>query len=136
MRSVRKYGPLVGRVLIATPFLYFGAYKLSNWEMMTGWLQFKGLPAQCLLLGAATLIEIVGGLLLLTGFKTRWVAVTLLLYLLPVHFFMHMFWVLEGIERQAQFESFLKGLMIIGGLVFVFTHGPGAVAIDNRSRDD
>ncbi|MFQ5510675.1 MAG: DoxX family protein [Candidatus Krumholzibacteriia bacterium] len=134
MDAFRKYSPLAGRILIALPLINFGIYKLSNWNMMQQWFQFKGLPAPEFLLGAAILVEIIGGLLLIAGFKVRWTVVALVGYLVIVHFTMHNFWAVEGAERQPELENFLKGLMIIGGLLIVFANGPGAVSLDNRAR--
>lgn len=132
MTKLERYGPLAGRLLIALPFLDFGIYKLTNWTMMVGWLEMNGLPLPALLLGAAIVLELVGGTLLIAGARTRWVAVALALYLVPVTFLLHDFWTFEGIVRQGQRESFGKGLMIIGGLIFVALQGAGAVSLDER----
>ena len=135
MNRLQQHGPLAGRILMAFAFLSFASYKLGNWEMMLGWLQFKSLPIPAFLLGAAILTEFVGGLLLIAGFKARWVAVVLILYLIPVHLTLHNYWSLEvGSERQGQREQFEKGLMIIGGLLFVASFGPGPISIDHRLR--
>ena len=54
------------------------------------------------------------------GFKVRWIAAMLVLYLIPVHVLMHNFWAMDpGAERQAQLEEFGKGLMIMGGLLLI-----------------
>jgi len=52
MNRQQQYAPLVGRVLLALPLWSFASYKLGNWEMMLGWLQFKALPMPSFLLGA------------------------------------------------------------------------------------
>ena len=134
MDALKTFSPLVGRILIALPLLDFGIYKLTNWEMMQGWLQYKGFPAAALFLGAAIAFELVGGALLIVGFQARWAALALALYLVPVTFVIHNFWVLEGAERQSGSESFGKGLMIIGGLLFVFVNGAGAFSVDNKLK--
>jgi len=131
MNRQQQLAPLVGRVLMALPLWSFASYKLGNWEMMLGWLQFKALPMPSFLLGAAIVTEFVGGLLLISGFKVRWTAVVLILYLIPVHLTLHNYWTMEiGAERQGQVEQFMKGLMIMGGLLFVATFGPGQLSLD------
>jgi uncharacterized membrane protein YphA (DoxX/SURF4 family) len=59
---------------MALPLWSSASYELGNWEMMLGWLQFKGLPIPAFLLGAAILTEFVGGLLLIVGFRVRYSA--------------------------------------------------------------
>ncbi|MEN8145559.1 MAG: DoxX family protein [Gemmatimonadota bacterium] len=131
---LEKHGPLVGRILIAVPLLSFGWYKTQNFEMMSGWMRFLELPAPSLLLGAAIAFELVGGLLLIAGYKTRWAALALILYIIPVTFVIHSFWSVEDlVQRQAALESFSKGIIIIGGLLFVATFGAGPVSVDGRA---
>lgn len=135
MNRMQAYAPFVGRILMALPFLSFASYKLGNWEMMLGWLQFKSLPMPSFLLGAAIATEFVCGLLLIAGFKVRWAAAVLTLYLIPVHLSLHNYWTLEiGPERQGQVEQFGKGLMIMGGLLFVAVFGPGPISVDRWLR--
>ena len=134
MKSLQKYSPLAGRILIALPFLYFGVKKLLKWGMMTGWMASMGWPVPWFWNGAAMLLEIVGGLLLVAGFQTRWTALALTLYLVSVNFVIHNFWAFEGVERAAEIENFGKNIMIIGGLLFIYAFGPGAVSLDNRSK--
>lgn len=135
MNSLQKYSPLVGRILIALPFLHFGTLKLLKWGMLTGWMASMGWPVPWFWNGAAMLLEIVGGLLLIAGFQARWTALALALYLASVTFLLHDFWAFEGVERAAESEHFGKGLMIIGGLLFIYAFGPGAGSIDNRSEN-
>jgi len=135
MNRQQQYAQLVGRVLMALPLWSFASYKVGNWEMMLGWLQFKSLPIPSFLLGASIVIEFVGGLLLIAGFRVRWTAVVLIFYLIPVHLTLHNYWTLEiGAERQGQVEQFGKGLMIMGGLLFVSTFGPGPLSLDHWLR--
>ena len=134
MNSLQRYSPLAGRILIALPFVYFGVLKLLNWEMMVGWMASMGWPVPWFWNGAAVVLEIVGGLLLVAGFQARWAALALALYLVSVTFVIHDFWAFEGVERSAEIENFGKGLMIIGGLLFIFAFGSGSVSIDTRSK--
>ena len=133
MDAFQRHAPLVGRVLIALPLLLFAIDKASQWEMMVGWLRAMNWPAPSLVMGLAIGTEIVGGLMIAIGFRTRIAASVLIAYLLAVHFLLHNFWVLEGAERQGQFEQFFKGAMIIGGLLYVTTFGAGPASLDERS---
>ena len=136
MSKVEKYFPLVGRVLIAVPFIKFATDKIRNWDMVFEWMQYIDVPAPALALGLANAIELIGGILLIVGFRTRWVALIMALYLIPVHFIVHNFWAAEAAERASQIENFGKGMIIIGGLLFVCLHGAGAYSLDARSSQN
>ena len=140
MQGVQGFVLLVARLFIGIPFITFGIYKLSNFEMLSGWMAFKNLPVPEVLLFIAIAFEIIGGLMLITGLKLRLVAVLLILYLIPVHFAMHDYWAVEDpLEKQSQIESFSKGFMIMGGLLFMALTGAGSTSVDallNRTQDE
>lgn len=130
MDAIRSYSPVLGRILMALPLLNFSVYKLTNWDMMVGWMAFVGFPIAGFFLGAAIVTEFAGGLLLIAGYKARQAAGVLFLYLVPVTFMLHNFWAFDGAERQGQVENFGKGLMIMGGLLFILAFGPGRPSVD------
>ena len=134
MGRMRDLIPLAGRILIALPFIKFGTDKIRNWDMVVPWMQSMGLPAPALLLGLATGIEVIGAICLILGFWTRWVALTMALYLIPVHLLIHNFWAVAAAQRSSEIESFGKGMMIIGGLLFVMLFGAGRISVDARAR--
>jgi putative oxidoreductase len=90
----------------------------------------KGMTMLPIFYGAAVAIEILAGLFILLGYKTRWAAALLALYLIPVTFVFHYFWDLEGAARTLQMYMALKNLAIIGGLLFLLGSGPGKFAYD------
>jgi len=134
LKALERYIPFVGRILIALPLLNFSTYKFSNWDMMIEWIGFIGVPGPSIALGLSIMIEFVAAIMLIVGFKTRWAAIVLAAYLVPVTIMAHNFWTLEGVARQGGIESFGKGVMIIGGLLFVFAFGSGPISIDNRKN--
>lgn len=124
--------PLVARILIAIPLIKFGTDKIRNWDNVRQWMEYVQWPAPTLLLGTANTIEVVGAILLIVGFRTRWVALVIALYLIPVHLLVHNFWAVEIAERGELIEHFGKGMMIIGGLLFAFLSNPGPFSLDAR----
>ena len=93
--------------------------------MIEGYMKLNGVPAVELLLYASAIIEIVGGLLILVGFRARAGALLLFLWLIPVTIMMH---AIPG-GRLNQVEV-LKNLAIMGGLLILATQGPGAYSVD------
>lgn len=136
MRRLKEYVPLIGRILIALPFIKFATDKIRNWDMVFEWMQSIGVPAPALALGLANAIELIGAVCLIVGFRTRWAALTLALYLIPVHVLVHDFWAVEAAERASQIENFGKGMIIIGGLLFVYLYGSGAISVDARGIEN
>jgi putative oxidoreductase len=84
------------------------------------------------LLAAATVLEILGAISVLTGWKTRWGAAALVAFLVPVTLVFHNFWAYQGAEAQLQTIQFLKNVSIGGGLLAIFAAGPGALSVDAR----
>jgi len=77
----------------------------------------KGIPLATVALAITLLIEIGGGLLVLTGFHARYAALVIALWLVPVTLVFHHFWGIPAEQQQDQMINFLKNLAIIGGLL-------------------
>ncbi|HXE73745.1 MAG TPA: DoxX family protein [Candidatus Nitrosotenuis sp.] len=108
----------LGRACLAAIFVLSGFEKLWNWPQVAQQLAWQGWPVPELLGLAAMLLELVGGLLLLTGFLPHLAAGMLLLFLIPVTWSFHNFWSGPGLDRFQQIQ-FLKNLAIMGGLLVV-----------------
>ena len=52
------------------------------------------------------------------------------LYLIPVSFYLHNFWVVEGAARMNRQIHFLKNVAIMGGLLILAANGAGGASID------
>ncbi|MBI5159803.1 MAG: DoxX family protein [Micrococcales bacterium] len=128
--------PLVARILMSAIFLSTGIAKFADWSGTAAYMQSNGLPAVPVLLTAAAMIEIVGGLCLLLGLQARTAAMVLVLYLIPVTVVFHGFWSYTGMDRMIQTVNFMKNLAIMGGLCHVFAFGPGRISLDDRVRGE
>ena len=121
---------LLGRILLSAIFIISGVSKLFNWATTSQFMAMHGVPMPSLFLLGAILIEIVGGLSLLLGFRARQGAALLFLYLIPVTLIFHDFWALGGADRQMQMINFLKNISIMGGLLEVVALGAGRMSLD------
>jgi putative oxidoreductase len=70
-------------------------------------------------------IELVGGLMIAVGFKARWAAWAIFLFLIPVTVIFHPAW-----ADPAQAIAFNKNLAIMGGMLYVAFMGPGRLSLD------
>ena len=71
-----------------------------------------------------------GSLMLLFGYRAKLGAGMLLIYLVPVTFIAHNWWMLDrGTERHTMSVMFMKDLAVIGGLLMVMVNGAGRFSI-------
>ena len=119
--------PLVGRALLAPLFLVSGIGKLTAFTATVGYIGSVGLPFPELAYGGAVAVEVIGGLMLLAGYRTRWVALALALFTLATAFLFH-----SALADQNQFIHFLKNIAVTGGLIQVAAFGAGRWSLDAR----
>lgn len=128
-----QFGFFVARLLLATVFIFAGISKFLNPEPALTLMALKGVSNPHLLLYLAITIEIVGALSLILGWKTRWGAFVLVVFVIIMNYLMLQFWnEPEGPVRQAEMMNFFKNLSLIGGLLYLLFVGPGRIAIDNH----
>lgn len=97
-------------------------------------MAFKGMTNIPLYLYGAATIEAIGGLFLFFGCKARLGAILLLVFIVPVTYIFHDFWILEGADRQMQMILFSKNLAIFGGLLYILSCGSGDCSVDAMLR--
>jgi len=118
---------LCARLLMSAVFLISGVSKLSNAEGTMAYIASAGLPFPEFSFGVAVLVEILGSILLIVGYRTRLVAVLLAVFSIVAALAFH-----YQIQDQNQFIHFLKNLAIAGGLLHVAAFGPGSLSVDGR----
>ena len=110
----------LGRALLGALFLISGIGKIFGFAGVAGWMASAGLPFASLLLGLTIAIEVIGGLLLIIGWHSRWAALALAAFLVPVTAIFHGFWSADDAHFQEQLTAFLKNAAILGGMLLVF----------------
>lgn len=131
---VKRYGPLVGRMLMALIFLQSAVGKITAFGATAGAMAAKGMPMTEVLLVGAIVIELVGAILLIVGLHTRWAALALIIFLVPATLYFHNYWTYPETEVRNQRNHFMKNVTIIGALVFVMGVGAGPLSVDSRRR--
>lgn len=117
-----------GRILLAAIFIISGLGKLAAPAGTIGYIASAGLPFATLAFGIAVAVELGGGLLLVLGVKTRWVAAILAVFSIVTGLAFH-----NAIGDQNQFIHLMKNLAMAGGLLQVVAFGAGAFSIDARA---
>jgi putative oxidoreductase len=118
---------VVARVLMAQMFIISGWQKLLGYSGTEGYFASLGIPMASVVTPLVILIELGGGLALLLGFKTRWVAAVIALFTLGAALVAHL-----DFADQAQAINFMKNLAIAGGLLMFVRYGGGAASIDAK----
>ena len=117
-----NYIPTAARVLLAVLFVVAGYGKIGGYDGTMGYMASQGVPGMLLPLVIA--LEIGGGLLLIVGFQTRWVALALAAFTVAASLIFHI--------GDGQMTMFLKNMAITGGLLLVYVHGAGPLSLDAR----
>ena len=129
MSELLRFAPLLGRILIAVLFVPAGFGKLTGFQGAVGYAASAGMPLPALGIAAAIAIELGGGLLLLVGYKARWVALAMALFSIVAAIFFH-----NNFADQMQQINFFKNLAIAGGLLQIVYFGAGPFSLDNRGK--
>ena len=124
----------VGRLLMAALFLPSGYHKLTGFSAFAASLGPKGLPYPEVWAVLAIAIEILGPIALILGVLPRWTALVLIAFTAMATWTTHLYWTFEGAAYRQQQIQFFKNLAIIGGLLFYFASGPGALSLRRGSR--
>ncbi len=126
-----RYLPFVGRLMIGLPFAMSGLGKLAAYGATTEMISAAGLPLSPLAFGVAVVVELGGGVLLIAGYRARFVAIALAVFSLVAAVSFH-----NDFADQNQMIHFLKNVMMAGGLLQIAAFGAGALSIDNRRSKD
>jgi putative oxidoreductase len=138
---------LLGRAFLAFIFFHEAYDSFLFFQTTTSKMEYYGLTwHQDALLYGAIIFLIVGGLMVLLGYRPKTGAFLLLLYWVPVTFIVHDFWnvpksceitfacqdiglVGTDLYRRLQAFFFMKNLAIIGGLLMILVNGSGKYSI-------
>jgi putative oxidoreductase len=112
---------LVARALLAGIFILSGIGHFAQAEGMSQYAQAKGVPAAKAGVLFSGVLALVGGLSVLLGVYPDLGALLLVVFLLPVTFFMHAFWKeTDPMVKQTENIAFLKNVGLIGGALILF----------------
>lgn len=121
----------LGRFLYSLIFLMtVGHFSSAS----IGFAAQQGVPAAGLLVPLSGVIAILGGLSVTLGYKAKVGAWLLVLFLVPVSFYMHNFWaVTDPTMRGVQIAHFMKNVSMLGAALLIAHFGAGPISLDARS---
>ena len=116
---------LAARILISALFLLNGVFKISNYDGTVGWMEGFGIPG--ILIIPAIILEIVGPILIILGYKAKIAAGFLSLFCIATAVIFH-----NDFSDQMQLGSFLKNIALAGGFIFIFINGTKDFSLDKK----
>jgi len=121
----------IARIALAILFLWGGAMKLLGYAGFIAYLRTHGVPYAQFTAPVAVAVEVLGGLALVFGVRTRFVAFVLAAYALVTAILGHDFWnVTEATLQQDAVVHFWKNVAIAGGFLLLTVTGAGRASID------
>ncbi len=128
MSNTQRFLPAFGRLLIAVLFLMSGLGKIAAPAATIGYIASAHLPVPEAAYGVSLVVELIGGLLLVLGYRVRLVAAVLAVFTLGAALGFH-----NNFADQNQMIHFMKNIAIIGGLLQVAAFGAGGFSLDARA---
>jgi len=125
MIHIQKYIPLAARVFLSAIFLFSGVTKLINFSGTVAWMESFGFSIAGLFLIGSIIIELGVGLSLVLGYKAKYSAFVLAVYLVIVSAVFHF-----DFSDPNNPLTLLRHLGMIGGLLLISVYGAGPVSID------
>ena len=116
---------LVGRILISALFLLNGVFKINNYDGTVGWMESFEIPG--ILIIPAIILEIVGPILIILGYKAKIAAGLLSIFCIVTAVIFH-----NDFSDQMQLGSFLKNIALAGGFLFIFINGTKDFSLDKK----
>jgi len=112
---------IIGRVLFSLIFISSGISHLTKVEAMSGYAQFKKVPAPKLAVIVSGLVIVLGGLYIALGVWADLGGLLLAGFLILTAFLMHNFWTIQDPQaKQGEMINFLKNLALAGAALIIF----------------
>lgn len=125
LESRRELAYLLGRLCLGALFLLSAAAKTVRFDDTVQALSESGMYDAHLLLPLAIAVEVIGAVALAAGYKVRWVAVGLTLYLVGITFLVSF-----DLSNALNANSALSNLGFIGALLMLAARGAGRASLD------
>ncbi len=116
---------LIGRIMLALIFILAGVGKITDPAGTIGYMQSAGLPG--ILLWPTIALEVIGGVCMAIGYKTRLAAFALAAFSIVAAVLFH-----SNFADQIQMILFLKNIAMAGGLMLLAVSGLTAYSIDSK----
>ncbi|MBL7779626.1 MAG: DoxX family protein [Saprospiraceae bacterium] len=123
---MRDITDLIGRIFLSAIFLFEAFDTMLYFDKTRATMEQYGLTwNQDFMLYGAVFLLLVGGIMVLLGYRSTLGAIMLLMYWVPITFMVHDFWNQPKDQMRLQSILFMKDIAIIGGLLMLVGKGSG-----------
>lgn len=123
---------LIARILLALMFVLAGLSKFGSLSGTAGYIGSVGLPLPMVLAVASAVLEVVGGLAIIVGYRARIAGLVLALFTLLAAVLFHNYWAAPADQQMVQQLMFMKNVSVAGGLLLLAAFGAGGLSLDAR----
>jgi putative oxidoreductase len=124
---------VLGRMVLCAIFLGAVAKFIPDFKATAEFMDKNGVPQPQILLAGAIVFLIVGSVSVVLGYRARFGALLLLIFLVLAAYYFHAFWKLEeGVEKQNQMAHFMKNVSMAGAMLFIMGNGSGPMSLDRK----
>jgi putative oxidoreductase len=128
-----KVSVLVGRLLYSLIFLMASLGHFSQGTI--NYAAAQGVPLAAVAVPVSGILALLGGLSVALGYKAKWGAGLLALFLIPVTVMLHNFWAMQDpVTAQMHQVMFLKNVSLLGGALLILNFGSGPLSLDAWQR--
>ena len=115
---MEKISITTGRMLLGLYFLYPGITKIPRYDFMVEYMTLHNIPLINILLPLTIVLQIVLGLMLITGYRIKEPALILATLTIFINVGMHDFWnTYPGTDAGHEMQNFVKNLGSFAGLL-------------------
>lgn len=125
---------LAGRLALGAIFVKSGLQKLVALSAFAASLAGRGIPASSTWAVIGATVEFAGGVLVVTGFRTREASLLMVLFVIVATGISHRFWEYAEAARRLQESQFFKNLSMVGGFLLLYAGGGGRFSADALLR--
>ncbi len=128
-----KYLVLLGRIFYSAIFIMSGPGHFS--AQTIGHAASKGVPLASIAVPLSGIIALAGGLSILLGYKAKYGAWLIVIFLIPVTIMIHNFWAFtDPMQAQMQMAHFMKNAALLGAALLIAYFGSGPLSVDSRKK--
>ena len=115
---IERIALTLGRCLLGLYFLVPGLSKITGYSGTLAYMQLHNVPLSDLLLPLTIVLQVGGGLALLSGFRIRDTALMFAGLTIAINIGMHDFWnTYPEVSSDRETQNFVKNLAIFAGLL-------------------
>ncbi|EPF3202872.1 TPA: DoxX family protein [Klebsiella pneumoniae] len=133
--DIGKYSSVLlvlARIMMGFLYISSGIPKLLAFSSTVDKMSDLGLMLPSITAVAVVVIEVIGAIMIITGFFTRVTSLILCLYTIAASIIGHAFWSMPDALAHDNMIHFYKNICISGGFLTLAILGPGSISFDKR----